>query len=456
MPRRNLFAIVMVAAVSLLCWQTSQGARPKDKDDAMELYGLFVDAVEQVEANYVRRVDRRELLESALRGMLQNLDPHSTYINEADWKRFKRQIEGSFTGIGIQVDIDSHGRLIVIAPLLGTPAAAAGILGGDVIMEIDGKTTEGITSEKAVEVLQGRPGTSVTLKIMHKGGQKAETVTLNRALIDMPSVDGVSRGANGRWEYMLDKDRKIAYIRVHSFIQKTADELQAALEELKKAGMKALILDLRSNPGGLLTSAVEVSDLFIDAGKIVVTKGRNSPERQYDAEKDGTYTGFPMAVLINGGSASAAEIVSACLQDHKRAAIVGSRSYGKGSVQNIIDLEDGNSVLKLTVATYWRPSGKNIHRFKDAKDSDDWGVSPDAGLEVKYTPDEERAWLESRDERGFPVNPDAKPDEAEPPKADSKEKNGQEAKKPFVDRQLEKALEVIKKQLAEGKDQARK
>ena len=166
MPRRNVLAIAMVGAVSLLCWQSSHGAKPKD--EMMELYGVFVDAVEQVEANYYRKVDRRELLESALRGMLQDLDPHSTYINEADWKQFQQQIQGSFIGIGIQVGFDTEPkRLKVIAPMVGSPAYGAGVLAGDLILEIDGKTTEGLTPDKAVEVLQGRAGTQVKLLVMH-------------------------------------------------------------------------------------------------------------------------------------------------------------------------------------------------------------------------------------------------------------------------------------------------
>jgi len=461
MPGRNLFAIVMVGAVSLLCWQTTQGARPKDNDDAMELYKLFVDAVEQVEANYVRPVSRRELLENALKGMLQNLDPHSAFINESDWKRFKRQIEGSFSGIGIQVGVDDGNRLMVIAPLVGTPAYSAGILAGDLILEIDGKSTEGFTSDKAVEVLQGRPGTSVKLKVLHAGPHKPEELTLTRSIIDVPSVLGDVRQPDGHWNYMIDKDKKIGYLRVTSFIQKTSDELKKALDELKEQGMKALILDLRDNPGGLLSSAVEVSDLFIDEGKIVSTKGRNTPERTYEAQKDGTYTGFPMTVIVNELSASAAEIVAACLQDHDRAIIVGQRSFGKGSVQNILDLENGNSVLKLTVATYWRPSGKNIHRFKDAKESDDWGVKPNPGMEVKYTPEEHYAWGKSRIERDLislnihPKIPGLGPDETKGnrPKPDGAkaEENGEKkehAEKPFVDRQLEKALEVLKEKLS--------
>src|SRR3954453_19478472 len=185
MPRRNFFTIVMVGAVSLVCCPASHGAKPKD--EMMELYGLFVDAVEQVESHYVRPVDRRELLESALKGMLQNLDPHSSFINTSEWKQFKKQIEGRFGGIGIQVGMDPEAnRLKVIAPMVGTPAYQGGILAGDIIMEIDGHSTEGMGPDKAVEVLTGRPGTSLTLTVLHEGDEKTDKITLNRAVIDVP------------------------------------------------------------------------------------------------------------------------------------------------------------------------------------------------------------------------------------------------------------------------------
>ncbi|MBV8264708.1 MAG: S41 family peptidase [Planctomycetaceae bacterium] len=468
MPRRNLYPIVMVAAVSLLCWQATQGAKPKD--EMMELYGVFVDAVEQVEANYVRPVDRRELLESALKGMLQNLDPHSSYINTTEWKQFKRQIEGRFGGIGIQVGMDPDAnRLKVIAPMVGTPAYEAGVLAGDLIMEIDGQSTEGMNPDKAVEVLTGRPGTAVKLTVLHEGTEKAETLSMTRAIIDVPSVLGDNRKSDDAWDFMLDKENKIGYIRITSFIQNTTEELKKALDELKAEGMKALILDLRDDPGGLLGAAVEVSDLFVDEGLIVSTKGRNTISKTYEAEKEGTCDDFPMVVLVNQNSASAAEIVSACLQDHNRAVVVGQRSYGKGSVQNIIDLEDGKSVLKLTVATYQRPSGKNIHRFKNAKDSDEWGVSPNPGMEVKLTTSQYTSWLLARRDRDLATvgkrhnengdqkdrvnkDEDNKPDtkDAGPkPREDNPAKEKEQANaKPFVDRQLDKAVEVIKEKLA--------
>ncbi len=456
MPRRNLYSLAMVAAVSLFCWQATQGAKPKD--EMMELYGLFVDAVEQVEANYVRPVNRRELLESALRGMLQNLDQHSQYINESEWRFFKKQIEGKYGGIGIQVEVDADAeRLKVIAPMVGTPAYLAGVLPGDLILEIDGQTTDGMSPDRAVEVLTGRVGTPVKIQVKHEADGKVETLSMTRAIIDMPSVLGDVRKADDSWDYMIDHDRKIGYIRISSFIQNTTDEVKAALTELKGDGMKALVLDLRDDPGGLLSAAVDVCDLFLDSGVIVSTKGRNTPSKVYEAQKDGQYTDFPMVVLVNQNSASAAEIVSACLQDHKRAKVVGQRSYGKGSVQNILELEGGNSVLKLTVASYHRPSGKNIHRFKNAKDSDEWGVSPNTGLEVKMNPEQYLSYARARRQRDLVSNRRARKPEGEKPKDEEKEKEKESEKtveksqprtRPFVDRQLDKAIAVIKEDLS--------
>ena len=440
MPRQNLYSIVMVGAISLLCWQVSQGAKPKD--DVSELYGVFVDAVEQVQQNYVRPVTRRELVESALRGMLADLDQHSNYINTSQWKTFKRQIEGKFGGLGVTVEADDDTkRLKVIAPMVGTPAYSGGVLAGDLILEIDGTSTEGLTLDKAVDTLQGQPGTPVKLSVLHEGSEKPETLTLTRAIIEVPSVMGDKRKPNDEWDFMLDKEKKIGYVRITNFIQNTADEVKAALKELEGQGMKSLILDLRDDPGGLLTAAVEIADLFVEDGKIVSTKGRNTSEKTFEARKEGTFTGFPIAVLVNHGSASASEILAACLQDQGKAVVVGERSFGKGSVQNILDLEDGNSVLKLTVATYWRPSGKNIHRFKNAKDTDEWGVSPNPNMEVKLSRDEYTNWFLGRRERDFLSSRNK--GKADKPKPDAAKPD--EAKKPgpFVDKQLDKALAVL-------------
>jgi len=267
---------------------------------------------------------------------------------------------------------------------------------------------------------------------------------------------------------------------VAGFNEHTTDELKKALDQLKDEGGKGLIIDLRDDPGGLLSSAVEVSDMFLEKGEIVSTKGRNILPRKYEAQKGGPFEELPLVVLINQNSASAAEIVAAALQDHKRAAIVGQRSYGKGSVQNIIDLDGGNSVLKLTVASYYRPSGENIHRFRNAKISDKWGVTPDKGLEVKLAPSEFGRWFVARAERdrdsmakghrkppaaekgkaaGGDDKPQAKPDgkneqKKGAEKAKEKKKSTRPAGGPFVDKQLDKALEVIRARMEETKAKA--
>jgi len=480
MPRRTYFvALALIGSVSLFCWKATQGAKPKD--EMLELYGLFVDAVEKVETNYVRPVSRRELLETALEGMLQRLDQHSSYINTSELKQFKRQIEGRFGGIGIQVEVDQDlGHLRVIAPMVGTPAYEAGILAGDVIVEIDGQSAEGMNPDKAVEVLTGRPGTDVKLNVLHEGSEDPETITITRAIIDIPSVLGDRRKPDDHWELMIDQDRKIGYVRVAGFNEHTADELKKALDQLKEEGVKGLILDLRDDPGGLLSSAVEVSDMFLEKGEIVSTKGRNILPKKYEAQKDGPFEDLPMVVLINQNSASASEIVAAALQDHKRAAIVGQRSYGKGSVQNIIDLDGGNSVLKLTVASYYRPSGENIHRFPNAKPGDKWGVTPDKGLEVKLAPSEFIRWFMARRERdrdsmakghrrpsavekGKADAGDDKPqakasgkdeEKKAAEKAPEKKKSTHRAAGPYVDKQLDKALEVIRARMNETKAKA--
>jgi carboxyl-terminal processing protease len=487
MSRRILFAILMIGSLSAFCWQATQGAKPKD--EMLELYGLFVDAVEKVETNYVRPVSRRELLESALEGMLQNLDPHSSYINTSELKQFRRQIEGKFGGIGIQVDVDTdNGRLRVIAPMVGTPAYEAGILAGDQIVEIDGHSADGMSSDKAVEVLSGRPGTDVKLSVLHEGSGDPVPITITRAIINIPSVLGDKRSPDDQWDLMLDKDKKIGYIRVVGFNERTTAELRKALEQLTEEGGKGLILDLRDDPGGLLSAAVEVSDLFLDEGEIVSTKGRNTQPRKYEAQKGSPFEGIPMVVLINQNSASASEIVAAALQDHKRAAVVGQRSYGKGSVQNIIDLDGGNSVLKLTVASYYRPSGENIHRFKNAKATDKWGVTPDRGLEVKLPHNDFIRWYISRLERdqaasakGHRLTPAPHPEtetlksapKDEKPQSTPERKVGKtdgkaaekspvetaEPKKPadsprFIDKQLDKAIEVIRAKIAESSPKA--
>jgi carboxyl-terminal processing protease len=367
------------------------------KEDYYELHQLLVDTLDQVERNYVKPVTRRELIEAAIRGVLSELDPYSAYIAPDDMDQFRTTVQSRFGGIGIQITTE-HGPLEVVSPLAGTPAYRAGILAGDRIVEIDGKSTRGIELDEAVRQLKGKPGSQVTLTVLHRGGSEPEQVTVTREIIHVDTVLGDHRKGDDAWDFMLDRDRQLGYVRITTFSRDTSRELRKALDQLKKENLRGLILDLRFNPGGLLSSAIQVSDMFVSKGRIVSTKGREPDNvgKSWDAREQGTFEGFPMVALVNRYSASGSEIVAACLQDSKRAVVMGERTWGKGSVQNVIRLEEGRSALKLTTANYYRPSGKNIHRFPDAKEEDEWGVKPDQGYELKLTDKEMMALIVDR------------------------------------------------------------
>lgn len=438
MPRRNLIWILAIVTISLICWQPAQSA---SEDENYELFRIFVDTLDQVEQNYVKPVDRRELFEGALRGIMDTLDPYSNYISEEELEHFQSVVDQQFGGIGIQIGLDEDTRqLKVMSPLVGTPAYNEGVLAGDLIIAIEGESTKGITLREAVKKLKGDPDTQVTITVLHETAEgvlpEPEEITITRAIIHIKTVLGDTRKGDDAWDFMLDKDNKIGYVRLMAFSKETASELRRAIEELQSQDMQGLVLDLRSNPGGLLTSAIEISDMFVAKGTIVSTKGRNHQERTWTAHGRGTVENFPMVVLVNQFSASASEIVSACLQDHNRAIIVGQRTYGKGSVQNVIKLEGGRSALKLTTASYWRPSGKNIHRFKNAKEEDEWGVMPNEGYQVKLEVDELRSYFKYRRDRDVVR------------KGDPVAKDGEKPEEEFVDRQLQKALEYLTGQLA--------
>lgn len=425
-----LFSVSLIGSAPYLAAQEKESAAPARKEDEyFELMRVLADTFEQIERNYVKDVDRRTLVEAALRGMLEELDPYSNYISPDELARFNAQVEQEFGGIGVQVDLDQkHKRLMVTSPLPGTPAFKAGLKAGDLIWEIEGKSTEGMTQDQAVRIIRGKPGEPVKLGIRHADSNETEQMTIVRAMIHAPTVLGDTYNEDNTWNFMFDKEKKIGYLRVTAFSRETTRELREAITALLANGMKGLIVDLRFNPGGLLSSAIEISDLFLEEGNIVSTKGRNTPEKVVKAKKADTFPNFPMAILVNRFSASASEIVSAALQDHKRAVIVGERTWGKGSVQNVIELENGKSALKLTTASYHRPSGKNIHRFQNAKDSDEWGVMPDDGYDVKFSDEELRS------ERRYRALRDVLSKDG-PPKSE------------FSDRQLSKAVDYINSQL---------
>ncbi|HEX5106345.1 MAG TPA: S41 family peptidase, partial [Pirellulaceae bacterium] len=393
------------------------------------------DTLGQIERNYVQPVDRRELMEAAIRGMLSKLDPHSSYIPPAELDRFKSNVENEFGGIGVTVTLES-GELTVVSPMLAAPAYRAGIRGGDLFTEIDGQATAGWSIDEAVRRVRGKIGTSVKVTVKHAADGKTETVEVPRELVRVDSVLGDRRKADDTWNFFLDEEKKIGYVRISSFSRHTPDELRTALGELQRGGLAGLVLDLRFNPGGLLTAAIEVCDLLVPSGRIVSTEGRSGPHRVWDAHQEGTFEGFPIAVLINHTSASASEIVAACLQDHGRATIIGERTWGKGSVQNIVELEEGKSALKLTTAGYMRPSGKNIHRREGAAEKDEWGVRPDAGFELALSGDENDAYQADRRKRDAIVahSPDAAPPAGEPK----------------YDKQLQMAVDHLLKKIADA------
>jgi len=405
------------------------GKTQPSEQEILLLMRMFSETFEQIERNYVKDVDRRRLVEAAIRGMLKELDQYSNYISPEQISKFNQNVNQQFGGIGIQVTPN----LTVATPLPGSPAYKAGVKAGDRIVEIGGKPTKGFPSgrelETAISLLKGKPGESITLGLQRSGTKDVIKVTVTRAIIQVATVLGDHYGKDDQWNYLLDDKSGIGYVRVTHFARRTADELEAALVQLKKKKMKGLIIDLRFNPGGLLSQATRISDMFIEKGRIVSTKGRNIRERVWDASKSGTHSGFPIAVLVNHFSASASEIVSACLQDHKRAVIVGERTWGKGSVQNVIELEGGGSALKLTTASYHRPSGRNIHRFPNSKTTDIWGVTPDEGQQLAMSRIDMIRYQEYRRQRDVLK-------EGGPPKSD------------FIDKQLAKAVEHLTKALA--------
>jgi carboxyl-terminal processing protease len=311
---------------------------------------LFSDAFERVRANYVRPVEDHELIDAAIQGMVSNLDPHSSYMDAKAYSDMQITTKGEFGGIGVEVTMED-GLIKVISPIDGTPGARAGLKPNDFIAAIDGVSIQGLALNDAIDKMRGPEGSKVTLTVIRSGDKKPFDVTLTRAIVQ---VDGV------RWH----REGDVAYVRMPGFNEQTAEGLEKGVRELKKEigpGLKGYILDLRNNPGGLLDEAIQVSDDFLNSGEIVSTRGRHPEDTQrYDAKSGDITDGKPVVVLINAGTASAAEIVSGALQDHKRATIEGMTSFGKGSVQTIIPLGEGGGALRLTTARYYTPSGHSI------------------------------------------------------------------------------------------------
>jgi carboxyl-terminal processing protease len=379
-----LLGVAAGAAMTLLATQPRMiliGARAQAAAaDTYRQLNLFGDVFERVRADYVEKPDDGKLIESAINGMLAGLDPHSSYMDAKSYRDMQVQTRGEFGGLGIEVTME-EGLIKVVAPIDDTPAAKAGVLANDLITKLDDDQVQGMTLNQAVEKMRGPVNTNIKLTIMRKGQDKPIEVTLTRAVIHVRSV---------RWHV---EGEDLGYIRVTQFNEQTTEGLRKAIAEISAKvpddKLKGYVLDLRNNPGGLLDQAISVSDAFLQKGEIVSTRGRNAEETQrFNARAGDLIKGKPLIVLINGGSASASEIVAGALQDHKRATLIGTRSFGKGSVQTIIPLGSTNGALRLTTARYFTPSGRSIQ----AK-----GIEPDIEV-LQDVPEELKAKTDTKGE----------------------------------------------------------
>ena len=379
--RRRIGYTVLLAALALnLFFGATSYSRSAELAEKNDIYGnlrLFSQVLERVRQDYVdgEKLTYQELIYGALKGMLNTLDPHSEFMEPQKYDDLKKETEGSFGGVGIQLGVRGE-FLTVIAPIEGTPASRAGILPGDRIIRIEGKGTDRMSVTEAVKRLRGQPGTEVTISVLRPSTGAVKDHKLVRADINVPTV----KDWEGKREFPLGTD-KIGYLRIIQFGEHTDAELDEALKRLSQAGLRGLIVDLRDNPGGLLDQAASVCGKFVPARTLLVsTEGRDPAEkREYHATSRGLHVDVPMVVLVNGSSASASEIVAGCLQDLRRAVIVGEQTFGKGSVQSVIQLQDG-AALRLTTAKYYTPSHKVIHEK---------GITPD--IVIPLTPEETEA-----------------------------------------------------------------
>jgi carboxyl-terminal processing protease len=416
-------------AAFLLVSASAGSIAATDSSETYRQLSLFGDVFERVRSSYVEEVADKDLIEAAINGMLSSLDPHSSYLNAENFADMQVQTRGEFGGLGIEVTME-NGLVRVVSPIDDTPAFRAGIEPGDYISHLDGEPVLGLTLSDAVDLMRGKVDTEITLTIL-RGDQEPFDVTLRRAIITIQSVRGRLEGS-------------IGYVRITSFSEKTDTALQKTIADLKEeagGNLTGFVVDLRNNPGGLLDQAIAVSDEFLDKGEIVSTRGRDDSNAQrFNAETGDILDGLPIVVLINGGSASASEIVAGALQDHRRAILLGTRSFGKGSVQTIIPLQ-GQGAIRLTTARYYTPSGRSIQAL---------GIDPDIEVEQANIEVLSAAGRSEADLRGALVNDsvespaDGEEDGAtgtpttETPAADA------DAAEEAVDYQLTRALDLLR------------
>ena len=361
MKSKNYFKYIL-SIVTIILLNVSSKVYSQNIDKLYEKIDLFSEVLETIQNEYVEDVDQAEAMDSAINGLLQSLDPYSSYMNQETFEESQSETSGEFGGLGIEVSMEA-GVVKVIAPIDDTPASRAGIKAGDYIVKINAEQVRGKTLMEAVKLMRGPVGTSIEITVRRKGLKKAKIFKITRKIIEIKSV--ISKLV----------DNKVGYLRLRAFNQNSSHQLKKEISKLEKnKKLVGYILDLRNNPGGLLTQAIEISDLFLNDGEIVSTKGKKNREnRKFFARKGDRIKGKPLIVLINNGSASASEIVAGALQDQKRAVLLGETTFGKGSVQSIIPLKN-KGALRLTISKYYLPSGKSISEV---------GVLPDIKIEEK-------------------------------------------------------------------------
>ena len=426
--KRLVFDVIIITflMVGILFLNGNNRTVKADTNEIYENLEIFTDVLRKIERHYVEPQDTKKLIYGAIRGMVQSLDPHSSFFTLEEHNELLIKTKGSFSGVGIEITIRDN-ILTVVSPIEGTPAYNAGIKAGDKILRIDDEPTNDMTLIDAVKTIRGPKGSDIKLTIGRKGVDKPLEFTITRDVIPLKSVR----------KYLLTPE--IGYVRISNFQGRTAEDLTKELRELESGRkLKGLILDLRNNPGGLLSQAIKVSDVFLDSGIIVSTKGRNASQNmQESAHKNAKERNYPMVVLVNGGSASGAEIVAGALQDNKRALILGTKTFGKGSVQTILQLPDGSG-LSLTTARYYTPSGKSIQMS---------GIIPDIVMQY-IPPDENNDQKKVRPPREKDLK-GALPNEKMEEKETSKDEEVSERDKRFKtllkkDNQVNHAIQLLK------------
>lgn len=372
MNRERITWLASGAIICYLALQVPGSLGQRDQD--FSFVRTLIDVYRNVDMNYVEPVERKKLETAAINGMLKSLDEYTMYVPPDKQDEFNDALDGNFKGVGIRLSQNEQGQIEVVTPIDDSPAWKAGILPGDVIVKVNGESILGLRLEDVIPKIQGPSGTPVTLTILRRQNEQTVDITMTRQEYQIPMVKGFGRNQDQSWDFWADHENKIAYVRLTQFTPEVGQRITSILNQLLKEGMKGLIFDVRFNPGGRLQEAEQLIDLFVKEGVMVTVKGRSRAEQKKLARAEGTLPDFPMVVLINEHSASASEVLAGALKDLGRATVVGARSYGKGSVQEVVPLDANAGELKITVAYWYLPSGKRVQRLKDATE---WGVEPD-------------------------------------------------------------------------------